>query len=61
LDLTSNGKKNCILDSTIDPTDTINLSAGAIRGATINPGGLLKIELDTRNPEGVLTRKVTTK
>jgi filamentous hemagglutinin family protein len=53
--------QSSILNSTIDPTDTINLSAGAIRGATINPGGLLKIELDTRNPEGVLTRKVTTK
>jgi filamentous hemagglutinin family protein len=50
-----------VLNSTIDPTDTINLSAGAIRGAAINPGGLLKVELDTRNPEGVLTRKVTTK
>jgi filamentous hemagglutinin family protein len=50
-----------ILNGTIDPTDTINLSAGAIRGAAINPGGLLKVELDTRNPEGVLMRKVTTK
>jgi filamentous hemagglutinin family protein len=50
-----------VLNSTIDPTDTINLSAGAIRGATINPGGLLKIELDTTNPEGILTRKVITK
>ncbi len=48
-----------VLNATIDPTDTINLSAGAIRGATINPGGLLKVELDTSNPEGVLTRKVT--
>jgi filamentous hemagglutinin family protein len=48
-----------ILNATIDPTDTIDLSAGAIRGAAINPGGLLKVELDTRNPEGVLTRKVT--
>ncbi len=48
-----------VLNSTIDPTDTINLSAGAIQGAAINPGGLLKVELDTRNPEGVLTRKVT--
>jgi filamentous hemagglutinin family protein len=53
--------RTSILNATIDPTDAINLSAGAIRGATINPGGLLKIELDTRNPEGVLTRKVTTK
>jgi hypothetical protein len=53
--------QSSILNATIDPTDTINLSAGAIRGATINPGGLLKVELDTRNPEGVLTRKVTTK
>jgi filamentous hemagglutinin family protein len=49
------------LDTLIDPTDTIDLSAGAIRGAAINPGGLLKVELDTTNPEGVLTRKVTTK
>ncbi len=44
---------------TIAPTDTIDLSAGAIQGAAINPSGLLKVELDTRNPEGVLTRKVT--
>jgi hypothetical protein len=50
-----------IVNATIDPTDTINLSAGAIRGAAINPGGLLKVELDTSDPEGVLTRKVTTK
>jgi filamentous hemagglutinin family protein len=47
------------LDTLIDPSDTIDLSAGAIRGAAINPGGLLKVELDTRNPEGTLTRKVT--
>jgi filamentous hemagglutinin family protein len=53
--------QSSILNATIDPSDTINLSAGAIRGAAINPGGLLKVELDTRNPEGVLTRKVTTK
>jgi hypothetical protein len=50
-----------ILNATIDPTDTINLSTGAIRGAAINPGGLLKVELDTSNPEGILTRKVITK
>jgi hypothetical protein len=50
-----------IVNATIDPTDTINLSAGAIRGAAINPGGLLKVELDTSDPEGVLTRKVTIK
>jgi filamentous hemagglutinin family protein len=56
---TPNFDRTSILTGTIDPTDTINLSAGAIRGATINPGGLLKVELDTRNPEGVLTRKVT--
>jgi filamentous hemagglutinin family protein len=52
--------RSSILNGTIDPTDTINLSAGAIRGATINPGGLLKIELDTTNPEGILTRKIPT-
>jgi filamentous hemagglutinin family protein len=56
-----NFDRSSILNGTIDPTDTINLSAGAIRGATINPGGLLKVELDTRNPEGILTRKVITK
>jgi filamentous hemagglutinin family protein len=53
--------QSSILNATIDPTDTINLSAGAIRGAAINPGGLLKVELDTSDPEGVLTRKVTIK
>jgi hypothetical protein len=51
--------QSSIVNATIDPTDTINLSAGAIRGAAINPGGLLKVELDTSNPEGVLTRKIT--
>ncbi len=56
---TPNFDRTAILTGTIDPTDTINLSAGAIRGAAINPGGLLKVELDTTSPEGVLTRKVT--